>query len=258
MRDLRIALVVAQRIGRQHLVDILAPAVIVDHQMSVALLDHVVKDVVGDFRMILRPGQEGLHIVALIVDAGEQILLLLAGVRVIREVLQRRRDDELVIFLFPAVDRDIDLAVPAGDPGDVAVQAGMVLQLVVQMLEDGLGAVLPGPQIHLDEVHAGLEVQILDDVRGRDLIKVAVAEGRERTDPDILDQRDPVHLAELAERHRQILQIRVLAFDVMAVRIRAVAFIAALGDAAVAVDVIALVLGLQQFAELLDLVLHLH
>jgi hypothetical protein len=44
----------------------------------------------------------------------------------------------------------------------------------------------------------------------------------------------------------------------MAVRIRAVAFIAALGDAAVAVDVIALVLGLQQFAELLDLVLHLH
>ena len=132
-----------------------------------------------------------------------------------------------------------------------------MLDVVVELLPDVLGALLPGPEVDLDEVHAGLEVEVLQNVGGGDLVKVAVAEGGEGSDPDLLDQGNAVHLAELLEREREILQVGVLALDLLAAGGDGVAVVAALGDAAVAVDVIALVLGLQQLAELLELALHL-
>ena len=114
-----------------------------------------------------------------------------------------------------------------------------------------------GPEIDLDEVHRGLEVEVLEHVARGDLVKVAVAEGGIRSDPDVLHQLDAVLLAELGEGQGQILEVLVLAGDGLAARRDGKALVAALGDAAVSVDVVALVLGLQQLAEELDLLLHL-
>ena len=60
-----------------------------------------------------------------------------------------------------AVDGDVDLAVLTLHLVDPGAQAGGVLEMVVELLPDVLGAVLPGPQVDLHEVHGGLEVQIL-------------------------------------------------------------------------------------------------
>ena len=127
----------------------------------------------------------------------------------------------------------------------------------VELLPDVLGALFPGPQVDLHEVHAGLIIQILQHVAGGDLVEIAVAKGGKRPDPDLLHQRHAVHLAELIEGQRQILQVGVDALHLLAARGDGIAVIPTLGDAAVAVDVVALVLGLQQLAEQLELLLHL-
>ena len=132
-----------------------------------------------------------------------------------------------------------------------------MLQVVVQLLPDVLGAFLPGPEVDLDEVHAGLEIQILQDVGRRDLVKIAVAERGEGPDPDLLHQGNAVELAEILERHRQVLQVRVLALYALAAGGHGIAVIAAFGHTPVPVEVIALVLGLQQLAEGGQLLLHL-
>ena len=129
--------------------------------------------------------------------------------------------------------------------------------MVVQLLPDVLGAVLPGPEVDLDEVHAGLVVQVLQNIGGGDLVKVAVAEGGKGPDPDLLHQGNAVLFTEFLERQGQVFQVRVHALDLLAAGGHGIAVIAALGNAAVAVEVIALVLGLQQFAEGLELLLHL-
>ena len=171
--------------------------------------------------------------------------------------MQRGGDDDLIVFFFRTVDGDVDLAVSSLDLLDVGVESGLVLQVLVQLLPDVLRAVLPGPQVDLDEVHGGLEVEVLQDVGCGDLVEVAVAEGSEGSDPDILDEFDAIHLAELVEGHAQILQVGVLAGDGFSARGDGIAFVAAFRDASVAVQVVALILGLQQFAELLDLLFHL-
>ena len=207
--------------------------------------------------MILRLRLHGEHVVALVVDLGEEGLLLLGGVEVVGQVLERRRDDDLVELLDLAVDGDADLAVLPLDLRDIAVQAGLVQEMVVELLPDPLRAVLPGPEVALDEVHRGLEVQIFQDVGRRDLVEIAVAEGREGADPDVLHELDAVDLAELVERKGQVLQVGVDAGDLLALRGDGVAVVAAFGDAAVAVDVVAFIFGLQELAEAGDLLLHL-
>ena len=265
--DLLRVLVLAQRIGGDDLVDLISPAAVIDHQVTELLGLHVVKDIVGDLRVILGLGEEGLDVVALVVDLGEELLLVVAGVEVLDHALltvgalvgnvERSGDDDLVELLDLAVDGDEDLAVVALDLLDVAVQTGGVLDMLVELLPDILGAFLPGPEVDLDEVHAGLIVKILQNIGSGDLVKVAVAEGGERSDPDLLNQRNAVHFAELLEREGQILQVGVHAFDLLTARSNGIAVVTTLGNAAVAVDVIALVLGLQQLAELLQLALHL-
>ena len=128
--------------------------------------------------------------------------------------------------------------------------------MLVQLLPDVLGSVLPGPQIDLDEVHGGLEIQILHDVGRRDLVKVAVSEGGKRSDPDILHQLDAVQLAEFLEGKGQILQIRVDALDLFSARRNGIAVVASFGNAAVAVHIVAFVFGFKKLAEFLDLLLH--
>ena len=266
--DLLTILVLAQGVGGDDLILGVLPAAVIDHQMAQLLGHHVVEDVVGDLGMILGLGLHGQNVVALVVDLGEQGLLVLPGVEVFHHAdltvsplvgdVQGGGDDDLVVFLNLAVDGDIDLAVLALHLLDLGVQAGGVLQVLVQLLPDVLGAVLPGPEVDLDEVHGGLEVQILQNVGSGDLVKVAVAEGGVGPDPDVLGQLHAVLLAEFVEGQRQILQVLVLAGDglTLGVLLRE-ALVAALGNAPVTVDVIALVLGFQDLAQLLDLLLHL-
>ena len=84
-----------------------------------------------------------------------------------------------------------------------------------------------------------------------------MAEGGEGSDPDLLDELAAVLLAEFLEGQRQILQVGVDALDLFPAGSHGKAVVTALGNAAVTVDVIALILGLQQFAELGQLLLHL-
>ena len=257
----------AQRIGGDDLVDLVSPAAIIDHQVAELLRNHVVKHIVGDLGVIFGLGEEGLHVIALVVDLGEEGLLVFTGVEVLDHALltvgalvrnvERGGDDDLVKLLNLAVYGDENLAVFALDLVDAAVQHGGVLQVVVQLLPDVLGAVLPGPEVDLDEVHAGLIVQILQNVSGGNLVKVAVAEGSEGSDPDLLHQGNAVLLAEFLEGQGKVFQIRVHTLDLLAARRHGITVVAALGDAAVTVEVIALVLGLQQFAEGFELLLHL-
>ena len=131
-----------------------------------------------------------------------------------------------------------------------------MLDLVVEVLPDGLRAVFPCPQVHLHEVHRGLEVEVLEHVGGRNLVEVAIAERGERANPNVLHEFDAIELAEVLERQRQVLQVLVFARDVLAAGCDSVAVVTTLCNAAVAVYVIALVLRLQQLAEFLDLTLH--
>ena len=264
--DLGAVAVLAQGVGGDDLVDLVSPAAVVDHQVAELLGNHVVEDIVGDLGVVLGLGEESLHIVALIVDAGEELLLVVAGVEVLDHALlavgalvgdvEGRGDDDLVVLLDRTVDGDVDLAILALDLLDVGVEAGWVLEVVVELLPDVLGAVLPGPEVDLDEVHGGLEVQILQHVGRGDLVKVAVAEGGVGSDPHVLHEVDAVLGAELFEGQSQILEVGVDALDALAARGHGIAVVAALGDAAVAVEVIALVLGLQQLTELPDLSFH--
>ena len=75
--------------------------------------------------------------------------------------------------------------------------------------------------------------------------------------PDILNQLNAVLFAELGEGESQVLQILVYAADRLTAGSNGKALVTALGSAPVTVDVVALVLGLQQLAELLELLLHL-
>ena len=217
--------------------------------------------------MILGLGGDGLDGVALVVDLGEELQLVLAGVEVVDHAVvvahvavgdvERRGDDDLVILLDLAVDGDEDLAVAALDLGDLGIDSRRVHDVVVELLPDPLGALLPGPEVDLDEVHRGLEVEVLEDVGRGDLVEVAVAEGSVGPDPDVLHELAAVLLAELVEGQSQVLEVLVDALDLLTAGGDGVAVVTAFGDAAVAVDVIALVLGLEELAEELDLLFHL-
>ncbi len=133
--------------------------------------------------MIFRLGLDSQYVIALILDLAEELLLVLSGVKIVHHAdksvvpvlfhrnIQRRSHDDLVILFHFAVHGHIDLSVFSLDLIDPAVQAGRVLEFIVQGLPDELSAFLPGPEVDLDEVHAGLEVQILQNVRRGDLVK---------------------------------------------------------------------------------------
>jgi hypothetical protein len=55
-------------------------------------------------------------------------------------------------------------------------------------------------------------------------------------------------LAEFLERHAKILQIRILAFDMLPIRSAIIADVFALRNATVTIDVIAFVFGLKELA----------
>ena len=220
--------------------------------------------------MILRFCLYCQHVITLIVDLGEQLLLVLARVKIVHHAnksvasvllhrhIQRRRDDHLVILFHFAVHSDVDFAVLPLDLRDLAVQAGRVLQMLVQGLPNELRALLPRPEINLDKVHASLEIEVLEHVGRRDLVKIAIAKGRERSDPDVLHQLDAVDLAELLERQRKVLQVGVYTADRLSFgTCCGEALITAFRHAPVAVDVVAFVFGLQKLAEFLELALHL-
>ena len=265
--DLGGVLVLAQRIGGNDLVNLISPAAIIDHQVAELLGNHVVKHVVRDFGVVLRPGEEGLNVIALIVDLGEEGLFILAGIEVLDHALlavitfignvERSGDDDLIKLLNLAVDRDEDLAILALDLVNGAVEQGGMLQVIIQLFPDVLGAFFPCPEIDLHEVHAGLIVQIFQNIGSGNFIKVTIAEGSEGSDPDLLNQGNLVLLAEFLERQSKILQVRVYALDLLAARRHGVAVVTTLGNTAVTVEVIALVLGFQQFTKGLELFFHL-
>ncbi len=76
-------------------------------------------------------------IVAFVIDLREELSLVVAGVEVIHHAdlavralvrdVERRRHDDLVVLLDLAVDRHIDLAVPALDLLDRGVESCRVL-----------------------------------------------------------------------------------------------------------------------------------
>ena len=260
-------LMLAERISRDDLILGISPATIVNHQMSETLRHHVVKYIVGNLRMILRLGLHGQNIVTLIINLGEEFLLIFAGIEVLDHALlsvcalvrniQRSSHDDLVIFFHISVDGDKYFSISSLDFFNRAVQTGGMFQMVIQLFPDVLCSVLPGPQIDLDKVHAGLEIQILQNVSGRNLVEIAVAERGERPDPDILDKFNTVLFAELIERKRQIFQVRVLSADRLTLcALLGETVITAFRNSAVSVDVISFVFGFQQLAELFHLVLH--
>ena len=161
--------------------------------------------------MILGLCEDSLDGIALIIDLGEVFLLVVSrvgivdkavrGSKVAVSAVERSGNYELVVFLGIAVYRDVYLAVDTLDVGNLAVESCMVLEVIVELLPDVLCAVFPGPQIDFYEVHAGLEVEVLENVGSRDLIEVAVAEGGVRSDPDVLCKLDTVFGAEIFEGH---------------------------------------------------------
>ena len=185
-------------------------------------------------------------------------MLGLIGVAVLQEELKRRADDQLVKgLLLAAVHGDVDLLGRATDGRDGAVELGRVLEVVVHALPDGLGAVLPGPELAGgEELPHGKGVEVLEDVSCGNLVKVAVAKRGEGALPDQLGVLAAVLLEELRERHREILEVGVLALDVRELELRrgARTLVATLRNATVAVDVVALVLLVEQARQLV----HLH
>ena len=169
--------------------------------------------------------------------------------------LERGGDDEFVEDLLFAVDGDGDFLTIADDLLDLGVEEGRVGDLLVEGLVDGLGAIFPGPEVDVDEVHHRLEVEVFEDVGGRDFIEIAIAERGERANPDLGDEGDAVDFAEFVEREGEVLEVRVDAFDGLTSRGDREAFVTAFGDAEVAADVVAFVLGFEQAAHLLDLAL---
>ena len=123
---------------------------------------------------------------------------------------------------------------------------------------NGLCAVFPCPEIDFDEVHAGLEIKIFENVCCRDFIEVAITEGCEWSDPNFLCKLDSIEFAELAEWQAEVFQVLVDAADwfTLCVSLRAT-FISALCNTAVTVDIIADVLCFKDFTKLLDLFFHL-
>ena len=129
--------------------------------------------------------------------------------------------------------------------------------MAVHALPDGLGAVLPGPKLAGGQELLHREgVEVLEHIGSRDLVEVAVAEGREGALPDELCILAVVELQELRERHREVLEVRILSLDVGKLELgrRAEALIAALGDSTVSIHVVALVLRGKELRELA----HLH
>ena len=257
----------AKGIGGDDLIHGVSPATIIDHQMAELLGNHVVEHIVGNLGMVLGLCEEGLDVIALVINLGEECLLVFAGIKVLNHTLltvcalvgnvQRGSDNNLVKLLNFAVDSDEDLAIFALDFVNGAVENGGVLQMVVQLFPNILGAFFPGPEVDLDKVHAGLEVKVLQDVSGRDFIKIAITEGGKGSDPDLLNQGNAILLAEFFKRECQVLQVGVHTLDLLTARCYSIAVIAAFRNAAVTVDIITLVLGLQQLTELLELTLHL-
>ncbi len=220
--------------------------------------------------MVLGLCLHGQYVVALVFDLAEELLLVFPGVEIVHHAdqavvsvlllrnIERGGNDDLVILFHLAVDGHIDLSVLSFHLLDDGVQAGRVLKMLVQGLPDELGAVLPGPEVDLDEVHAGLEIQIFKDIGGRDLVEIAIAEGGEGADPDVLDQFHSVLLAELGKRHCQVLEVGIdAAYRLSFGAGCGEAFVAALCHAPVAVEVVAFILGLQKLSEFLELSLHL-
>ena len=254
-------------IGSDHLVNIVFPAAVINHQMAEALLHHVVKHIVGDLRMILRLRGHCLNGVALVIDFGEEGLLIVTCVCIINKAIRltsvavsavkRCRHDQLIKLLDFAVDGDKHFAVLPLNLRDAAVELCSVLQFFVEAFPDVLRSVLPRPEVDVDKVHRRLEVKILQNIGGWNLVKIAVTKGCEGPDPDILHELTAVLFTEGLEREGQIFQIGVAELNSLAAGSNRIAVTSALGNTAVAVHIIASVLGFQNLAELLHLALHL-
>ena len=190
-------------------------------------------------------------------DLGEELALLGRGVAVVHEELERGAEDDLVEFLDAlaggVAHRHLDLVTRAVHRGDLGLEESGVAQVGVDAGPDGLGTGAPGPELARgEELLDGKGVQVLEDVGRRDLVEVAVAEGGEGALPDHLGVLAVVELEELGEGQAEVLEVGVVALDVGELELGrgAGALVAALGHAAVAVDVVALVLGGQQAGEL--------
>ena len=89
---------IAQCVGRDDLIHAVFPPTVIDHQMTISLRSHVVKDIIRDFRMILRFCLDCENIISLIIDLREEFLLFLCRVKIIRQELKRCRNNNLVIY----------------------------------------------------------------------------------------------------------------------------------------------------------------
>ena len=266
IRDLVGVSVLTECVSRDYLINSLLPSSVVDHEVAESLRDHVVEYIVGDLRVIFWLGQNSLYVVSLIVDLFEESHLVISCIEVLYHSLhsvctcardvERCGNDDLVILFDFAVYCYVNLAVLTLYLLDIAVQSCRVLELVVQAFPDVLSTLFPCPEVDLDEVHGCLEVEVLEDVACRDLVKVSVTECCERSDPYILDEVYLVLLAEFLERKSEVLEVRVDAAYRLSFRCYCKTFVTSLGNAAVTIYVISLVLGLEKFAELLELLLH--
>ena len=249
---------VAQRERHQRLRARVRPAVVEDHKVAAGLGRHVGKVVVADVGALLLLRAHGHGEVLLVLDLAKELALLLRRIAVGRKQLERRADDQLVkLLLLATVHAHVHVVLCAAHGRDLAVEVRGVAQRAVDAGPDGVGAVLPRPEpAGGKELPHGERVQVLQDVRGGNLVEVAIAKARERPLPHKLGVLAVVQLQKLAKRHAQVLQVRVLALDVRQLHLgrRTWPLVAALCHAAVSVDVVALVLGRKQVVELA----HLH
>ena len=249
--------VIAQCVGRDDLIHAVFPPTVIDHQMAISLRSHVVKDIIRNFGMILRFCLDCENIISLIIDLREEFLLFLCRIKIIRQELKRCRNNNLVIYFDFVIHSHEYFSVMALYRCDIGIQSCLVAKLVIQAFPDILCTLFPCPEIDLDEIHGRLEIKVFQDICRRDFIKISVAEGSERSDPDILNEFNTVEFTELFERESQILQIRVLAGDFLTIRRYGISVIAAFRYAAVSVNIISFVLCLKEFAEHLQLLSHL-
>ena len=193
-------------------------------------------------------------------DLAKELCLFLSGIRKLHKMIQRSGDQQLVEFLY-ALSRFV--ADGHTDGGilrtlylyDLGAQMRRMFQLFVGRFVDGLRAVLPGPQAHVDELDGGGGVQIFHHVCCRDLIEIAVSKGGVRSDPDLHDLFHPVKAAELIKGKCQILQVGIGAFDAVqrAFHFLGEAVVFTLGHAHMTVAVIALIFGVHDLHQLFHL-----
>ena len=236
---------------------------IVYHRMASPFRCHVVENIAGNRRAVIRPERCEEVDVLLMPDLCEQGVLVLVRIRIGQEMIERGRDDQPVEHFCPLgsilAHRHIDLPViRTFHLHNLRVQVNRVLQLSVDCLVDALGPVLPGPEPHCDELDGRRRIEILHDIGSRDFIEEPISEGGKGCNPDLLDILDPVLSAEFVKWKRQVLQVRVHTADPVE---RPAFFLGKTGipplrHANMAIQIIALVLRVHDLHELLHLALH--